>query len=76
MTKQEKLNQLDGLVLDRMIALVESEETHLLPELVPAVNYLKANNKVEVLKQEDDAVALRKKKLEEAKKRREAKSHS
>lgn len=76
MTKQEKLNHLDGLVLDRMIALVEAEETHLLPELVPAVNYLKANNKVEVLKQEDDAVALRKKKLEEAKKRREAKSHS
>lgn len=76
MTKQEKLNHLDGLVLDRMITLVESEETHLLPELVPAVNYLKANNKVEVLKQEDDAVALRKKKLEEAKKRREAKSHS
>ena len=70
MTKQEKLNQLDGLVLDRMIALVESEETHLLPELVPAVNYLKANNKVEVLKQEDDAVALRKKKLEEVQKRR------
>lgn len=73
MTKQEKLNQLDTLILDRMIALVESKETHLLPELVPAVNYLKANNKVEVLKQEDDAVATRRKKLEEVKKRREAK---
>ena len=70
MTKQEKLNHLDALILDRMIALVTSEETHLLPELVPAVNYLKANNKVEVLKQEDDAVALRKKKLEEVQKRR------
>ncbi len=71
MTKQEKLNHLDTLILDRMIKLVTSEETHLLPELVPAVNYLKANNKVEVLKQEDDAIVTRKKKLEEAKKRRD-----
>lgn len=70
MTKQEKLNRLDTLVLDRMITLVETQKTELLPELVPAVNYLKANNKVEVLKQEDDAVVLRKKKLEEVQKRR------
>ena len=47
MTKQEKLDQLDELVIDRMIALLEDEdkeETRKLPELATAVNYLAKNN--------------------------------
>jgi hypothetical protein len=71
MTKTEKLRQLDTLVLDKMISLIETGETNLLPELGNAIQYLKANSVVEIQKQEDDALAQRKKKLEEAKKRRE-----
>lgn len=70
MTKKEKLEQLDSLVLDRMISLVESGETNLLPELGNAINYLKANQVVEEKKRTDSAQEEMKAKIEEAKKRR------
>ena len=71
MTKQEKLNMLDNLVLDRMISLMQSGDTNLLPELGNAINFLKANNTVEAIqKSDEDPMEVRKKKLEEAKKRR------
>lgn len=70
MNKQDKLKKLDEAVLDRMLSLLESGETNLLPELGNAISYLKANEVVETKKTTDDAIEQRKKKLEEAKKRR------
>lgn len=71
MSKSEKLDKLDGLVLDRMIAYIEQDKIELLSELTTAVQYLKANQVVEPPKKHDsDPIEERKKKLEEAKKRR------
>ena len=62
---------LDNLVLDMMISLMQSGDTNLLPELGNAINFLKANNTVEAIqKSDEDPMEVRKKKLEEAKKRR------
>ena len=73
MTKAEKLKELDNLVLDTMLSWLKTDETNRLPELGNAINYLKANNNVEAVKTSDaDPVEVRKKKLEEAKKRRES----
>jgi len=47
MTKKEKLERLDELVLDRMVKLVENGDTNELAELSVAVNYLKSNAVVE-----------------------------
>lgn len=70
-TKSEKLERLDILVLDKMIAYVEQGKLDLLSELSTAVQYLKANQVVEPPRKHDtDPVEARKKKLEEAKKRR------
>lgn len=71
MTKQEKLAQLDSLVLDRMIKLIQTEETNLLAELSNAVSYLKANEVVEKRKETNDVVEERKKKLAEVKAKRD-----
>lgn len=71
MNKSERLEKLDGLVLDRMIDFIEQGKIDLLSELTTAVQYLKANQVVEPPKKHDaDPVEARKKKLEEAKKRR------
>lgn len=71
MNKSEKLEKLDGLVLDKMIAYIQEGKIDLLSELTTAVQYLKANQVVEPPKKHDaDPVEVRKKKLEEAKKRR------
>lgn len=71
MNKIDKVKKLDMLLLDKMIEWVESDETNRLPELSNAIAYVKANNVVEVAKQDDDALATRQKKLEEVKKKRE-----
>lgn len=72
MTKAERLKILDDLVLNRMIKLIETNETHLLPELSNAVSLLKANQVVEPPNRgETDPVEERKRKLAEVKKRRE-----
>ena len=71
MNKSEKLDKLDGLVLDQMIAYIEGGKIDLIKELTTAVQYLKANQVVEPPKKHDsDPIEERKKKLEEAKKRR------
>lgn len=70
-SKSEKLEKLDELVLDKMIMYIERGKSDLLSELTTAVQYLKANQVVEPPKKHDaDPVEARKKKLEEAKKRR------
>ena len=72
MNKKEKLEKLDIMVLDKMLEWLESDETNRLPELGNAISFLKANSVVEETKKiGDDAIEVRKKKLEEAKKRRE-----
>lgn len=71
MTKLDKLKQLDEAILDKMLSWIDTDETNRLPELTNAISYLKANAVVEEKKQDDDATAIRKKKLEEAKSRRE-----
>ena len=74
MNKKEKLEKLDTAILDKMLDWLESDETNKLPELGNAIAYLKANSVVEETKKiGDDAIEVRKKKLEEAKKRRETK---
>lgn len=71
-TKAEKLEQLDLAILDGMIDCVKSGELQNLTLYTTAVTYLKANQVVEPPKNNDeDPVAVRKKKLEEVKKRRE-----
>lgn len=71
MNKSEKLDKLDELVLDQMIAYIEGGKIDLIKELTTAVQYLKANQVVEPPKKHDaDPIEERKKKLEEAKKRR------
>ena len=72
MNKSEKLKALDEAILDKMLAWMETDETNRLPELGNAIAYLKANNTVEAIqKSDEDPMEVRKKKLEEAKKRRE-----
>jgi hypothetical protein len=72
--KQEKLEKLDSAILDKMLEWLSTDETNRLPELGNAIAYLKSNSFVEVTKKAgDDAIEVRKQKLEEAKKRRESK---
>ena len=71
MNKQNKLARLDELVLDRMIKLIETEETNLLAELSNPIAYLKANEVVEKRKETNDVVEERKKKLAEVKAKRD-----
>lgn len=71
MDKLEKLKLLDTMLLDKMIFLMESDETNRLPELTNVISFLKSNQMVEEKKIDDDATTIRKKKLEEAKARRE-----
>lgn len=75
MTKEEKknkLNELDEALLNRMIELMKSGETNLLPELATVSNYLAKNNMVEEKERSsvDDEVKNR---VAEARKRRESK---
>lgn len=71
MTKQDKLEKLDTLVLDTMIKWIEANETDKLPDLGNAISFLKANQKVEdKASDEADPLEIRKKKLKEAEARR------
>lgn len=73
MTKKEKLEQLDKLVLDKMISHIETGKTELLSELSVPANYLKANAVVEEKKRDsiEDEVQKR---LEVAEERRKKKA--
>lgn len=71
MNKKEKLKQLDELVLDKMITILSCDgDTSELKDLATVTGYLKANAVVEE-KQRDDVAEDIKKRVEEAKRRRE-----
>ena len=75
MTKKEKLETLDGLVLDKMLEIMESEDDRnlqKLSDLTVPMNYLR-NNQVVAEKARSSVEEDTKKRLAEAKKRREAK---
>ena len=71
MSKEEKLKQLDKLVLDRMITILNAgdSELDLLKDLATPINYLRNNALVEEKKRDDVSDDI-KKKLAEAKERR------
>lgn len=72
-TKQEKLDQLDELVLDKMIGILDGEEdTDLrdLSDLNTAVQYLAKNNVIQGKMMEDTIEDKVKKQLKAAEKRR------
>ena len=71
MNKIDELKKLDDLVRAKMIECLENDSTESLNELTPVISYLKSNQMVEEKKIDDDATTIRKKKLEEAKARRE-----
>ena len=71
MNKIDELKKLDDLVRAKMIQCLEKNSTESLNELTPVITYLKSNQMVEEKKIDDDATTIRKKKLEEAKARRE-----
>ena len=70
MSKIDELKKLDDLVRTKMIECLENDNTETLNELTPVISYLKSNQMVEEKKIDDDATTIRKKKLEEAKARR------
>ena len=71
MNKEEKLKQLDKLVLDKMIEILDKhpEDLDMLKDLSTPINYLRNNALVEEKKRDDVSDDI-KKKLAEAKKRR------
>ena len=69
MNKEEKLDKLDGAVLDKMLEWIESDDTDRLPELNVAVQYLSKNSVVAEKKVSTREEEI-KRKVTEAKKRR------
>ena len=72
MTKEEKrtkLEQLDSLVLDKMLKCVEDNKLEALPLFSTALNYLKANEQVSE-KEKQTAGTRHKEMIEEAKRKR------
>ncbi len=70
MTKKEKLEKLDGLLLDKMIAVMDGEGTLAdLKDLATPMNYLR-NNAVVAEKEKSTIEKDSKKRLAEAKRRR------
>ena len=72
MTKEEKrtkLEQLDALVLDKMLKCVEDNKLEDLPLFSTALNYLKANEQVSE-KEKQTAGTRHKELIEEAKRKR------
>ena len=72
MTKEEKrtkLEQLDALVLDKMLKCVEDDKLEELPLFSTALNYLKANEQVGE-KEKQTAGTTHKEMIEDAKRKR------
>ena len=70
MTKKEKLIKLDGLVLDKMIDILDDDgDLGDMSSLTPTINYLR-NNAVVADKEKGTIEKDTKKRLAEAKKRR------
>ncbi len=72
MNKQEKLDKLDGLVLDRMLDILDEEDGELrdLGDLNTAIQYLAKNNVIQGKQQEDSVEEKVKQQLKAAEKRR------
>ena len=70
--KQKKLEELDELVLDKMIGIMNSKSLDALSDLSTVVNYLRINQ-VTSEKPKSTVEEDSRKRLDEAKKRREAK---
>lgn len=71
MTKQDKLDKLDELLLDRMIDIMDGKrDTKELSDLATVSNYLAKNNVVAEKKKSSTEEYI-KNRVEEAKKRRE-----
>jgi len=71
--KAEKLNELDELLLDKMIKIMKEGNTEALPELASASNYL-AKNQMVAEKEKSTIEEDIKRKQKEAEKRRAGKS--
>lgn len=72
MTKEEKrtkLEQLDALVLDKMLKCVEDDKLEELPLFSTVLNYLKANEQVSE-KEKQTSGTRHKEMIEEAKRKR------
>jgi hypothetical protein len=74
MTKTEKankLNRLDEMLLNKMIEIMDSGNTEMLPELASVSNYL-AKNQMVAEKEKSSIEEDNKKRVKEAEKRRAA----
>jgi len=68
-TKKEKLEELDGLILDQQLEWMNEGKTEFLSDLTPTINYLR-NNAVVAEKEKSTLEKDTKKRLAEAQKRR------
>ena len=68
-SKKEKLEELDGLILDQQLEWMRDKKTEFLSDLTPTINYLR-NNAVVAEKEKSTLEKDTKKRLAEAKKRR------
>lgn len=73
LTKKEKLEKLDGLLIDGMIEAMEEGTYEVLSDFASVSNYLAKNNKVQD-KESSSLEEDNQKKVKEAEKRRKAKS--
>jgi len=73
MTKEQELKQLDDLLRTKMIECLDGGDISILKDLAPIVNYLGKNNVIAEKKMTSAEEDI-KKRLEEAKKRRNSKS--
>lgn len=72
MSKKQQLEELDSLVLTKMIEWIKSDQTDRLPELSTTIAYLRTNNIGEDKAKQNSEQDEMKKKIAEAKKRRES----
>lgn len=70
MTKKQQLEELDSLVLTKMIEWIKSDKTDRLPELSTTIAYLRTNNIGEDKAKQNSEQDEMKKKIAEAKKAR------
>ena len=73
MNKKERLDLIERLLEEKMIEFLTNGETERLPELSTPANYVAKNNRVEEKAKQNSEQDEMKKKIEEAKKKREAK---
>ena len=76
MTKREKLEKLDEALLDKMLNIMEAEETdtEMLKDLTPVINYLR-NNQMVAEKPKSTVEEDIQQRIKEAEKRRKQKAN-